>query len=102
MFAGYAAEGPKRVLEILRQSQEAFPAEDHRRMLPAAIGQDEVIKAMVKCLTSDRHAQFVGIGEVRQGWDGKRGSASMGRAVRSLKPARAAAVRWVYLRRSVM
>ena len=67
MFAGHPTEGPERVLEVLRQRREALPAEDHGGVLPTAVGQNEVIKAMLERLSRDRHAQLIGIGEVRQG-----------------------------------
>jgi len=69
MLLWCAAERPERLLKVLGQGREAFPAEDHGDMLPpklllAAADHDEVVKQMRKWLACDRHAQFFGIGEV--------------------------------------
>ena len=58
MLARDAAEGPERVLEVLRQRGEALAAEDDGGMLPAAVGQDEVEEAVREGYAGDGDAEF--------------------------------------------
>ena len=61
-----AAQGPEGVLEVLGEGGEALAAEDDADMLPAAVGEDEVVESMGKGLAGDGDGEFRGIGEVGQ------------------------------------
>ena len=67
MLVRHAAQGPQRVLEVLGQRRETLATQHDGRMLPAAVGQNEVKEAVRQRLTGDRHAECAGVGEVRQG-----------------------------------
>ena len=60
------AEAPKRVLQPLGQGREALPAQHHVGVGEGGVGQTEVVQAMIQRCAGDRHAQAVGVGEVRQ------------------------------------
>ena len=108
MLTRCPAERPERLLQVLGQSREALPAQDHTDMFPAAVDHDEVVKqghstaCKVLSLSSNGRrspSQKPSRGSVTvRRWtilrlDGSVGSASNRRAVRSLNPARAADVR---------
>src|SRR5262245_10285332 len=63
---GHGAERPQRVLQTLRERNEALPAEDDVSVLPAAIGQAEVIEQVVERFTGDADAEVTHAGEVGQ------------------------------------
>ena len=63
---GHAAEGPERVLEVLGQRGETLAAEHDAGMLPAAVGQHEVVEPMRKRRAGDGDAELGRVGEVRQ------------------------------------
>ena len=57
---------PQRLLQPLGKGAEALAAEDHAGMLPAAIGQAEMVETVGEGLAAQGHAQLVGHGEVGQ------------------------------------
>lgn len=66
MFRRHAAKGPERGREVLGERREALAAEHDGGVFPAAVGQDEVVEALLQRLARDRHAEFGRIREVRQ------------------------------------
>src|ERR1019366_5760455 len=62
MFAWDASEIPQRVLQALGDSRKALAAEDHCGMIPAAVGQPEMIQAMREGLAGDGDVEAVGDG----------------------------------------
>ena len=66
MLAGGAPKLPQGILQALRKGAEALAAEDHVGMLPATVGQPEMVEAVGKGLAGDGHAKLVGDGEIRQ------------------------------------
>src|SRR5215470_8220050 len=63
---GHGAERPQSVLQPLGERNEAFPAEDHVSVLPAAIGQAEVIEQVIERLAGYADAEITHAGEVGQ------------------------------------
>jgi hypothetical protein len=61
-----AAQGPEGVLQVLGQGGEALAAEHDSGVLPAAIGQDEMVEPVREGLAGDGDAEVRGIGEVGQ------------------------------------
>ena len=66
MLARDAAQGPQGVLEALGQRGEALATEDDGGVLPAAVGEREVVEPVREGRTRDRHAEGARVGEVRQ------------------------------------
>jgi len=66
MLQRRAAEAPKRVLQALRQGDEALAAQHDLGMAPAAERQAEVVQQVRERLAGDRDAEFGAVGEVRQ------------------------------------
>src|SRR5262245_7964082 len=62
---GHGAERPQRVLQALGEGNEALPAEDDVSVLPAAIGQAEVIEQVIERLAGNVNAE-IHAGEVGQ------------------------------------
>ena len=60
----HATQRPKGLLQVLGQSREAFPAQNHTDMFPAAVDHDKVVKQVRKRVTCDHHAQIFGMGKV--------------------------------------
>ena len=60
----HAAKRPEGLLQVLGQGREAFPAENHADMFPAAVDHDEVIEQVRERLACYHHAQLVSMGEV--------------------------------------
>ena len=58
MLARDAAEGPERVLEVLGQRGEALAAEHDGGVLPAAVGQDEVVEPVRERRAGDGDAEL--------------------------------------------
>ena len=66
MFDRRAAERPQRVLQATGQGGEALAAQHRLGVLPAGIGQDEVIQPVRQRLPGDVDAEVGHVGEVRQ------------------------------------
>jgi len=66
VLARHAAEAEERVLEVLGECREALATEDDADVLPAAVGQDEVVEAVVERRAGDGDAELAGVGEVRE------------------------------------
>jgi len=67
MVLRHATERPKRLLQVLGQRREAFPAKDHADMLPTTVGHGKMVEQMREWLACDRHRQLFGMGEVGLG-----------------------------------
>lgn len=66
MLARNAAQRPEGVLQVLAQGGEALAAKHDGDMLPAAIGENEMVEPVGQGLTGDGDGEFPGVDEVRQ------------------------------------
>ena len=66
MLLRHAAERPQRVLQALRERDEALAAEDHVGMLEAGEREAEVVEPVIERLPGERDAQLARVGEVGQ------------------------------------
>src|SRR6185436_12277309 len=64
MLLGHPSQCPQRVLQALRERNEALAAEDHVSVLEAAECQAEMVKPMVERLPCDGDAKLAHVGEV--------------------------------------
>ena len=60
------SQAPQGLLQPLCQGAERFPAQHHRDVAPAAVGEPEVVETVLKRLSGDRHRDVLELGEVRQ------------------------------------
>src|SRR4051794_46362 len=67
MLLGNAAELPQRFLQPLGQRREALATADRLDVLPAAIGQPEMVEQMAERLAGDPDPETAAIGDIRQG-----------------------------------
>jgi hypothetical protein len=67
MLVGHAAQLPQRFRQSLGQRREALTAADRLDVLPAAVGQPEMVEQMPERLSGDPDAEAAAVGEVRQG-----------------------------------
>jgi hypothetical protein len=72
MLGRGAAERPQGVLQATGQGREALAAQHRLGMLPAGIGQDEVIQPVGERLTGEMDAKIGHVGEVRQALPARR------------------------------
>src|SRR6516164_2600416 len=66
VLARHPTQSPERFLETLGQRGETLAAADRLDVLPAAIGEPEMIKQMHERLTAQHHAEPAAVGEIRQ------------------------------------
>src|SRR3954451_23314612 len=67
MFLRRSAERPEGVLQALGQGGEALAAEHDLGMLPAGVGEREMVEAMGDRLAGDGDGEVGGVSEVGQG-----------------------------------
>src|ERR1700758_644647 len=67
MLLRSTAQRPQRVLQTLRQGDEALAAQHHMGVLPVREGKAEVIQPVMQRNVGDGDAKLFGVGEIRQG-----------------------------------
>jgi hypothetical protein len=71
VLGGHAARLPERVLQPVREGDEALAALDHLGVLPAREGEGEVVEPVGERDAGDRHPEAAGVGEVGQAEPGR-------------------------------
>ena len=66
MRARHPTQLPQRLLQPLGERREALAAADRFDVLPATVGEPEMIKQMRERLAVQRHAEPAAVGEIRQ------------------------------------
>jgi hypothetical protein len=65
VLQGCPAKTPQGPLQPLGQGAEGLPAQNHRDMAPAAVGEPKVVETVLQWLTGDGHRGVLELGEVR-------------------------------------